>query len=164
MFPRLAWKQGSGEALKVSLASFTKTSNTLNRTIEANQSDLTATMSNFKELSIKLNQTAAELKPLMSKFNTMADSLNNLELATTLNKINTLLDEATTVTAAFSNKEGSLGKLLYEDSLYNNLNKTLYDLDSLLININNNPKHFFGPLGKSSKKIEKDRAKQQEQQ
>ena len=64
---------------------------------------------------------------------------------------------------AFSNKEGSLGKLMYEDSLYNNLNKTMLDLDSLLIHMNENPKHFFGPLGKSSKKIEKDLAKQQKQ-
>jgi phospholipid/cholesterol/gamma-HCH transport system substrate-binding protein len=36
-------------------------------------------------------------------------------------------------------------------------------LDSLLIHMNENPKHFFGPLGKSRKKIEKDLAKQQKQ-
>ena len=54
------------------------------------------------------------------------------------------------------NGEGTLSKLLKEDSLYNNLNKTAYDLDKLLNHINENPKHFFAPFGKSSKKIKKD--------
>jgi len=45
---------------------------------------------------------------------------------------------------------------LKEDSLYNNLNKTVIDLDKLLSHINENPKHFFAPLGKNSKKIKRD--------
>ena len=54
------------------------------------------------------------------------------------------------------------GLLLSDDSLYNNLNKTAFDLDKLLKHINENPKHFFAPLGKSRKKIERDLRKQKE--
>jgi phospholipid/cholesterol/gamma-HCH transport system substrate-binding protein len=56
--------------------------------------------------------------------------------------------------------KGTLSKLLADDSLYNNLNKTAFDLDKLLFHINENPKHFFSPLGKSRKKIERDLKKQ----
>ena len=55
-----------------------------------------------------------------------------------------------------------INTLLSDDSLYNNLNKTAFDLDKLLKHINENPKHFFAPLGKSRKKIERDLRKQKE--
>ena len=36
------------------------------------------------------------------------------------------------------------------------LDSVAIDLDKLLTHINENPKHFFAPFGKSSKKIKKD--------
>ena len=153
---------GSGEVLKDALKSFTATSNTLNYTLRENRADIKETINEFKKLSIKLNSSMDEVKPLISKFGVLADSLNNLELASTLARLNKLLDETATTVSAFNNKESTLGKLLYEDSLYQNLNKTMLDMDSLLIHMNENPNHFFGPLGKSKKKIDKDLAKQKQ--
>lgn len=154
---------GTGDTLKMALASFARTSDRLNYTLAANQDEITETIQNFKKLSVNLNESISGLKPLLGKLNNLADSLNNVDLAQTIDKLNLLLDQASKSAEALSNTESTLGKLMNEDSLYNNLNKTLEDLDSLLININNNPKHFFAPLGKSSKKIAKDRAKQEEQ-
>ena len=155
--------QGSGDGLKKALASFTATSNTLNYTLRENREEIRGAVTAYKELAIKLNSSMDEIKPLIAKFSVLADSLNNLELANTVKKLNIMLEETTATVSAFRNKESTLGKLMYEDSLYNNLNKTMLDLDSLLLHMNENPKHFFGPLGKSRKKIEKDLAKQQEQ-
>ncbi|MDX1315096.1 MAG: MlaD family protein [Eudoraea sp.] len=156
--------EGVGEKTKDALESFTRTSNTLNQTIYSNKAKLSESVEQINQMAKKMNQIAGDLKPLIAKFNTTADSLNNLELKATFNKMDNLLDELTKTTAAFNNKQSSLGKLMNEDSLYQSLNKTLLDLDTLLLNINNNPKHFFAPLGKSAKKIQKDRAKQESQQ
>ena len=49
-----------------------------------------------------------------------------------------------------------MSKLLTQDSLYVNLNKMLNSIDSLANHFNSHPKHFLSPLGKSSKKIERD--------
>ena len=155
--------QGSGDGLKQALASFTRTSNSLNLTLRENREEIKGAVTAYRELAIKLNSSMDAIKPLIAKFSVLADSLNNLELANTVKKLNIMLEEATATVSAFRNKESTLGKLMYEDSLYNNLNRTMLDLDSLLIHMNENPKHFFGPLGKSRKKIEKDLAKQQEQ-
>ena len=154
---------GTGDTLKMALASFTRTSDRLNYTLATNQKDIAEIVANFKTMSVNLNESVKDLKPLLSKLNIIADSLKNVELGQTVEKLNTLLDQASATAAALNNTESSLGKLMNEDSLYNNLNKTLLDLDSLLININTSPKHFFGPLGKSSKKIAKERAEMQEE-
>ena len=152
--------QGSGESIKAALSSFTATSNSLNYILRDNRAGIKNVIAKFDSVADNLNVTISEVAPLMAKFNILADSLNSLQLSTTLAKLNGLLEEATLTVAALSNREGSLGKLMYEDSLYQNLNTALLDLDSLLIHINENPKHFFGPLGKSKKKIEKERARE----
>ena len=159
----LADLQGSGEDLKKALQSFTATSNSLRYTLQENREEIKAAVIEYKDLAKKLNSSMDEVKPLISKFSVFADSLNNLELANTVKNLNIMLEETSATVSAFRNKESTLGKLMYEDSLYNNLNSTMLSLDSLLIHMNENPKHFFGPLGKSKKKIEKDLAKQQKQ-
>jgi len=154
--------QGSGEGIKKALASFTSTSRTLNYMLRDNSEGIKELITEFRGVARNLNTTISEVKPLLAKFNILADSLNSLELSTSVEKLNKLLDETTVTVAALSNKEGTFGKLLYQDSLYQNLNTALLDLDSLLIHINENPKHFFGPLGKNKQKIEKDLAKQKQ--
>lgn len=153
----------NSEELNKTMESFRYTSYTLNKLMRENGDGLKSTIDEFKELSKKLNSTMDVVKPMFAKFSVLADSLNNLELANTVKKLNIMLEETSATVKAFRNKDSTLGKLMYEDSLYNNLNSTMLALDSLLIHMNENPKHFFGPLGKSKKKIEKDLAKQQKQ-
>jgi len=151
---------GSGETIKAALASFTATSNSLNYILRDNREGIKNVITKFDSVAESLNATILEVRPLLTKFNLLADTLNSLQLSTTLNKLNILLEEASLTVAALRNKEGTLGKLMYEDSLYQNLNTAIIDLDSLLIHINENPKHFFGPLGKSKKKIEREKARE----
>jgi phospholipid/cholesterol/gamma-HCH transport system substrate-binding protein len=62
--------------------------------------------------------------------------------------------------AQLSSGDNTASKLLTEDSLYVNLNKLLYSVDSLAQHFNSNPKHFLAPLGKSKKKIDRDLKKE----
>ena len=155
--------EGSGESLKLALASFTATSNTLNATLKDNQDSIKQLISGFNGLTTKLGTSVEEVQPLLAKLNVMADSLNNLELSNTLNNLDKLLVETTSTVEALNSSEGTIGRLMTDDSLYNSLNQAMADLDTLLVHMNENPKHFFAPLGKSQKKIQKDLAKQQSQ-
>lgn len=147
---------GSGTELKKSLASFTKLSNNLNARVYENRVALKGTISEFEKLSKNLNTLVDDLKPTLDNFKTMSDSLSHLELNTTLKKVDLLLDQLTLTTQMFQNDSSTVGKLMTDDELYESMNRTIADLDTLLVHINENPKHFFGPLGKSKKKIEKE--------
>lgn len=151
---------GSGTEIKKALESFTKLSNNVNARIYENREDLKATISEFKKLSENLNKTVKDLGPTLQNFETLSDSLKSLQLNATLQRVDTLLEHLTLVTQQFENDSSTFGKLMNDDELYIALNKTISDLDSLLIHMNENPKHFFAPLGKSKKKIEKEAARQ----
>lgn len=152
---------GSGTELKKSLASFTKLSNNLNARVYENKNTLKNILVEFEKLSKNLNQTVVGLKPTLDNFNVLSDSLSNLELNTTLKKVDVLLEQLTLTTQMLQNDSSSIGKLMHDDELYESMNRAIADLDTLLVHINENPKHFFGPLGKSKKKIEKEAKKQQ---
>lgn len=152
---------GSGTELKKSLASFTKLSNNLNARVYENRSSLKSTLSEFEKISKNLNRTIVGLKPTLDNFKTISDSLSHLELNTTLKKVDQLLDQLTLTAQMFDNDSSTVGKLMNDDELYESMNRAIADLDTLLVHINENPKHFFGPLGKSKKKIEKEAQKQE---
>ncbi|HNP96920.1 MAG TPA: hypothetical protein PKJ63_14870, partial [Cyclobacteriaceae bacterium] len=61
-----------------------------------------------------------------------------------------------------SSGDNTVSKLMTDDSLYVNLNKLLLNLDTLANHFDSNPKHFLAPLGKSKKRIERDRRKEEE--
>lgn len=151
---------GSGAEIKKALESFTKLSNNVNARIYENREDLKATITEFKKLSQNLNKTVAGLQPTLKNFEVLSDSLSNLEFNSTLKRVDSLLETIHSVATKFESDTSSFGKLMNDDELYESLNKTISDLDSLLIHVNENPKHFLAPLGKSKKKIEKDAAKQ----
>lgn len=148
---------GSGDDLKLLLANLKNLSFALNRTVRENSDNLLAITSNIDTLTGQLNKIVSQdIRPLLTKFDGFADSLNNLQLAETLNKTNESLENLNALLLKVSEGEGTIGLLLNDDSLYNSLNQTVMDLDSLLVHMNTDPKHFFAPLGKSKKKIEKE--------
>ncbi len=147
---------GSGAELKKSLASFTKIADNLNARIYENRNTLKNTLSEFEQLSKGLNKTLANLKPTLDNFKVLSDSLSHLELNGTLKRVDALLEELTLAAQLIQNDSSSFGKLMNDDELYESMNRTIANLDTLLVHINENPKHFFAPLGKSKKQIEKE--------
>ena len=82
-----------------------------------------------------------------------------MELNKTVAKTQQTLDNLNRALSKLNNDDNTVSKLLKDDSLYLNLNRLLLNLDTLAIHFDNNPKHFLAPLGKSKKRIERDRRK-----
>lgn len=148
--------EGAGDGVKNALISLDKTLTGVNTLIAENRYSLKKTIDGFSDLSTNINDKIEKLDPLIANANGTLQKVNALELEETLTNLNTLLSSLNTLVDELNEGKGSMGKILKEDSLYNNLNKTITDLDELLIHFNENPKHFMSPLGKKKKKIEKE--------
>jgi len=157
----LASLRGSGDMITTTLDNLNNVLTNTNDLIDNNEQTITTTLENLNSLTDDLSKKLSDIDPIIKGANDMISNLNKVDFENTFNQIDILL---TSMNGVFddiqSGEGGTLSLLLSDDSLYNNLNKTAFDLDKLLQHINENPKHFFAPLGKSRKKIERDLRKQ----
>lgn len=136
----------------------------LNRTLSTANSNIDGLSESFRSVAGNLNGTLEELKPTLSNFRTLSDSLKMMQLNSTVNKAQQSLGKLNETLSRLNTGDNTMSKLMTEDTLYTNLNQLLNSIDSLARHFNTNPKHFMSPLGKSQRKIERDLKKQKEQQ
>ena len=137
---------------------------TLDYTIRQTGANISSLSQNFSDLGDTLKYTAGTANRSLENMAVFTDSLKQVELNKTLLEVQNTLANLNVAIEKFSESQGTLGKLMTNDSLYNNLNDAAQSLDELLTHFNENPKHFLGPLAKSQKKIERDRKKQEKQE
>ena len=126
---------------------------TLDLTIAENRAGLKATLNNVSHLSSSLVETEKQLKPILAKADSFADSLQGLQLKQTLGSVNKTVDNLQKMLGAINKGQGSLGKLTTNDSLYRNVNATTASLEKLLTDLRENPKRYvhFSLFGKKDK-------------
>lgn len=114
-------------------------------------------MDNANGLMNNANRGITEARGAIRGANTMMATLNNkvdgVDVEGTMARVNATIDNLNAFTAKLNSGEGSMGLLLNDASLYNNLNNTVRSADSLLTNLKAHPKryvHFsiFGRKGK----------------
>lgn len=110
--------------------------------VAENRRDIGTIVTNLRVLSEALADDQTGIAPLMVKLNNLADSLNQIELQATVQKLDQTLNNLQAITQKIQEQEGTLGKLVNDDSLYVNLNQTVADLDSLLVDLKENPKRY----------------------
>ena len=90
---------------------------------------------------------------LMDNANMVAENLTKVDVEQTIRKVNATLDNVQQFTEQLNSNNGSLGLLMRDQSLYNNLNSTMQSADSLLINLRENPKRYvhFSLFGRKNK-------------
>lgn len=125
----------------------------LNRTLRNANSNVNQLSASFKSVAGNLNASLNELKPTLANFRSMSDSLKAMELNATLAKAQKSLAQLNETLSRLNKGDNTMSKLITEDTLYVNLNRTLRSIDSLASHFNEYPSHFLAPLGKSRKKI-----------
>lgn len=119
--------------------------------------DLTKTTREVNELLAQLNKNVPGLvnraNTVLDNTNTLTGNLAAINVAGTMEKVNETLDNVEKLTTQLNNTEGSIGLLLRDPSLYQNLNATMRDADSLLVNMKAHPKRYvhFSLFGKKDK-------------
>jgi phospholipid/cholesterol/gamma-HCH transport system substrate-binding protein len=142
---------------------FSSTPALVNSTIANANTKITGMSDSIQSLTGNINKTLKGLDPTLKNFNALSDSLRSVEVNSTLTKLKETLDQINLTLARFGKGDNTVSRLMTEDSLYVNLNRMIKSLDSLAVHLNENPKHFLAPLGKSQKKIQRDLEKQRKE-
>lgn len=151
----------NSQQLEVIFAKLQTTPDLLNKTLVTADGKIVELSSTFKKVAENLDGTLTDLKPTLSNFKTLSDSLKMLKINQTLTKTQQTISTLNQTLSRLNKGDNTMSKLMTEDTLYVNLNKLIKSLDSLVVHLNTNPKHFFAPLGKSKKKIDRYRRKEE---
>jgi phospholipid/cholesterol/gamma-HCH transport system substrate-binding protein len=130
--------------LKTSNETVSNINGSVNGIVADNKANIAQISSNMKTLSTDLIETEKQLRPLLTKFNTVADSLNALKIGKTLKEVDATVISLKKIVQGLERGEGTAGKLIKNDSLYLGLNKTIIDLDKLLLDFRLQPKRYIG--------------------
>lgn len=145
------------DSLKIATASFKKLADNMNDIFdEKRKRDLKSAMSKFKTTMERFEDLARsmdrffknDMKVTLIKYNSVADTIKNWDVNNTLFKAQTTLDTMTLILNKMNNGEGTMGQLMTNDSLYNNLNAATKEMEELLEDIKLHPKRYFRVLSK----------------
>lgn len=132
---------------------------------------LAASLHNVETITSNLTVSTRELNMLMAglnkqvpgmvrKANGVLDNTNrltanlaSLDVQGTLNKVNQTLESAHQFTEKLNSNQGSLGLLMNDTKLYDNLTSTMSHADSLVIDLKAHPKRYvhFSVFGRKDK-------------
>ena len=134
---------------------FQKSANTLNTLLENNKSQLDSSIHNINTIT--------------SNFSKLSDSISKVGLTKTMRNLEATIGNLNNMLAKMENGEGSLGKLMKNEELYNNLSNASRELDLLLQDFRLNPKRYvnvsvFGKKQKDYTLPEKDPAENLDKQ
>lgn len=152
----LVGMQGSGEKINATIGELQVMATQVNGIISENRAETAEIIAGLQQITRQLSQTISKVDPVLENASGALEKVNTLELQQTIAETQQLLAHVNETLDMFNKGEGTVGRLLKEDSIYSNLNRTIEDLDSLIVHINTYPKHFFAPLGKSRRQIEKE--------
>lgn len=121
------------------------------KTFEQEAGKISAIITKLNSILTTLDK---DLPTITKNLNQLSDSLANAPLKNTIKDLNKTLAETKTLLTSINEGKGTLGKLAKNDSLYNNLNKSLSNLEKLLGDLKENPKRYvhFSLFGKKDKK------------
>ena len=108
------------------------------------------TTSNLEVSTRQLNQMLSKdvpgivnnLKTMTDNFSEVSANLKELDLATTVNSINATLANLKLTTDKLNSTDNSIGLLLNDKGLYDNLNSTMDNASKLLLDLRENPKRY----------------------
>ncbi len=130
--------------------------------------DIPATLKSVRNSTANLEAASGQMRKLMNKdipqltgkLNTISDNfvvissnLKEIDYAATFNKIDSTIHNVQLITQKLISKDNSVGLLLNDPALYNNLNTTSANAASLLEDLKANPKRYvhFSIFGRKQK-------------
>lgn len=125
--------------------------------VETVTGNLTVTTSQLNTLLTNLNHDVPGMMKkagnVLDNTTTLTANLSKVDVAGTMAKVDATLQNVEEFTAQLNDREGSLGLLMHDPALYNNMNSTLRSADSLLIDLKAHPKRYvhFSLFGRKDK-------------
>lgn len=132
----------SFENIKISLDNIKHMTYNVDTLVTNQRNRLSQIIVNFESISHNIRNNNDKISNIISNFSTLSDTLARSNISQTINTTNKALADVASIMNKINKGEGSLGMLINNDSLYNNLQSSAKNLDLLLIDLKKNPERY----------------------
>jgi len=136
------------------LASLETTSKKVDGLVGSESARIEAIFKNVEGITANLNNNNKKISDILTNINTVTDKFAAANFKQTLDNANNAIADLQGVISGIKDGKGSLGLLLNDDKMYNNLNSASKNLDELMIDLKANPKRYvhFSVFGGGNKR------------
>ncbi len=121
-----------------------------NKTIESSLANINELTGNLKKASVGINrivdkdvpELCTNMNTVLTDFSKVSGNLSKVDFDKTVAQLNSTLSGVQTMVDKVNKGEGTLGLLLKDQGLYNNLNTTVSSANELLVDLKANPKRY----------------------
>ncbi|MFI3282790.1 MAG: MlaD family protein [Rikenellaceae bacterium] len=142
--------ESNNENMNGLLSNLNGISSNLNSLLDTRKGDLGRIVGGMADFAETLGDNSQRMDSIMMNMSDISSQLNDSKFAETLTSTLTKIEETV---SSLNSEEGSVGKLMNDEMLYDNLASASASLDSLLIDFKENPKRYvhFSLFGSKEK-------------
>ncbi|HNR55525.1 MAG TPA: MlaD family protein [Flavobacteriales bacterium] len=133
------------------LESLSSTAERLDKLVAVESVTLSASLHNLQTVSATLARNSDEMDHIFTNLDTLTTDLAKGRLRKVMDDMALASAELKKVAQDIGNGQGTMGKLMKDDSLYTNLNAASRELDLLLEDLRVNPNRYFSVFGKKDR-------------
>ena len=141
------------ENIQTILANTSQTTAALNDLLRANQRNINSITANVNALTVSLRETEREINRLARNMTVITDTLKQAEFNKLIANANNAVVDLQSAVNKLNSEQGSIGKLMNDEQLYENMNRSTEALNLLLRDIQAYPKRYvnFSVFGRKDR-------------
>ncbi len=126
-----------------SLETLESTTKKFDHLVGSESNRLSTIFANLESISNNFKQNNQKINSIMSNLDQVSDNFARANFSQTVENANKAVSDLQITINKINNGKGSLGQLVNDQNLYNNLNNAAQNLDKLMIDLKANPKRYL---------------------
>lgn len=124
------------------LETFEKTSKTVDGIVSGQSAKISGIMSNLESITTNFKNNNEKITVVMNNLEKVSDDVAKANFAKTIVEANKAVADLQSIVSKINTGTGTLGQLINDEKMYNNLNNAAENLDKLMIDLKANPKRY----------------------
>lgn len=144
----------SFNSVAATLASLEATSKKVDNLVGSEGTRISSILANVEAISSNLKNNNEKINGILKNINSITDQVAAANFKQTIDNANKAVADLQSIVSKVNNGQGTLGLLVNDTKMYDNLNNASMNLDKLIIDLKENPKRYvhFSVFGGGSKK------------
>jgi len=149
------------EKAKTSMDVINKTTTDVDKLVVAQNENLTRVLGDITAIASNIRNNSKNINAILENVATISDSLTRANYAAAIQNATNALTQLDSMITKINEGEGSLGMLLNDDKLYNNLEQASLEIDKLAEDLRVNPERYVhvSVFGRKESKEDKPKKK-----